>query len=137
MQRIDTTFLAIGVICMAIGVCLGIYMGVRQDFLLVPVHAHLNLVGWASLTLFGLIYRAYPDLSKSPLALIHFLLAAPSALAFPVGIYVAIVYGKHTLAIVTAIMWLLGVLVFLVAVLRLALAGPHPAGAAERPPTHR
>lgn len=131
MQRIDTAFLVIGLICLAVGVCLGVYMGVQHDFLLMPVHAHLNLVGWASLTLFGLIYRAYPELTKSPLARVHFLLAAPSAPAFPIGIYLSIMYEKPALAIVASIVWLLGVLVFLFAVLRMALARPYPAPAAE------
>lgn len=131
MQRIDTAFLTIGLICLAVGVCLGIYMGVQHDFLLMPVHAHLNLVGWASLTLFGLIYRAYPELTRSPLARLHFLLAAPSAPAFPIGIYLSIMYEKPLLAIVSSIIWLLGVLVFLFAVLRMSVLQPGRASAAE------
>ena len=43
----------------------------------VPVHAHANLVGWASLALFGLTYRAYPALKDGRLARIHELLPEP------------------------------------------------------------
>ena len=47
------------------------------------VHTHINLVGWASLALFGVIYRLYPELAASRLALVHFWLSAPSAAVFP------------------------------------------------------
>ena len=35
------------------GTGLGVYMGVSQDHTMFPVHAHLNLLGWASLALTG------------------------------------------------------------------------------------
>lgn len=43
------------------GISLGIYMGIAEDHTLMPVHAHLNLIGWVSLFLFGLYYRAHPE----------------------------------------------------------------------------
>ena len=39
------------------GMALGIRMGMAQDFALAPVHAHLNLLGWVTMSLFGLYYR--------------------------------------------------------------------------------
>ena len=54
------------------GVSLGIYMSATQDFAIRPVHAHVNLLGWASLTLAALIYKAYPAAATSPLAKVHF-----------------------------------------------------------------
>jgi hypothetical protein len=37
------------------GVALGNYMGASHDFALRSVHAHLNLLGWASMLGFGLV----------------------------------------------------------------------------------
>jgi hypothetical protein len=121
MPRIDTSFLLLGAACLLTGVSLGIYMGINKDFQLSPVHAHINLVGWASLALFGLIYRAYPELSGSRLAKVHFWLAAPSALALPFGIYLAAIHQQPLLAIMASMVWLAGVIVFFVAVTRLTL----------------
>jgi hypothetical protein len=42
------------------GMCLGFYMGIKQDFTMTPVHAHMNLLGWVSLFLLGLYYRTHP-----------------------------------------------------------------------------
>ena len=95
-------------------------MGVNEDLQLVAVHTHINLVGWASLALFGVIYRLYPELAASRLALVHFWLSAPSAVVFPVGIYLAQVHQIHAVVIATSLLWLLGALVFFVVVARLA-----------------
>ncbi len=44
MPRIDISFLLLAIACLVVGICLGIYMGINEDFELAPVHAHLNLV---------------------------------------------------------------------------------------------
>lgn len=43
-------------------------MGITENFQYVAVHAHINLVGWASLCLYGLVVRAFPELQASKLA---------------------------------------------------------------------
>ena len=55
-----------------IGVVLGNYMAAAPDYTLRPVHAHVNLLGWVSLALAGLIYKAYPAAATTRLALAHF-----------------------------------------------------------------
>jgi hypothetical protein len=54
------------------GVTIGIYMSITSDFAIAPVHAHINLIGWVSLTLAALIYKSYPAAAASPLAKVHF-----------------------------------------------------------------
>lgn len=39
------------------GMGLGIFMGIAQDFTLSPAHAHLNLLGWVTMALYGLYHR--------------------------------------------------------------------------------
>ncbi len=114
MDRIDLKFLALGAAMLVVGVSMGTYMGIAHDFQLSPVHAHVNLVGWVSLSLFGIVYRLFPDLQAGRLARLHFLLAAPSALMFPAGIYMAMMHGKPLLSGVAALMWLIGAILFLV-----------------------
>ena len=38
-----------------IGIGLGVYMGASGDHSLFPVHAHINLLGWVSMALIGLL----------------------------------------------------------------------------------
>jgi len=65
-------FLKIAVIYLFVGALLGGYMGATENFALAPVHAHVALLGWASLALAGLIYHFYPAAALTLLAQIHF-----------------------------------------------------------------
>ena len=67
-----TTWLKLAVVYLMVGVGLGIVMGSTEDFTLRPVHAHLNLLGWATLALAGLMYSVYPEAGRSRLARVHF-----------------------------------------------------------------
>lgn len=65
-------FLKIAVVYLVIGAALGLFMGITQKFVLAPVHAHLLLLGWASLALAGLVYHFYPVAGETRLARVHF-----------------------------------------------------------------
>ena len=67
-----TTWLRLAVIYLIAGVSLGIAMGATENFMLRPVHAHLNLLGWTTAALAGLVYTVYPKAGESRLAAIHF-----------------------------------------------------------------
>jgi hypothetical protein len=62
----------IAALYLVVGVCLGLYMGITQNFSLKPVHAHLLLAGWLSLAMAGVIYKLYPLASDTGLAKAHF-----------------------------------------------------------------
>jgi len=65
-------FIKIAVVYLVIGATLGLGMGMAQTFTLAPVHAHLVLLGWASLALAGIVYHLYPTACETRLARIHF-----------------------------------------------------------------
>ena len=64
-------FVRFAVLYALIGMGMGIYMGIAEDFTLRPAHAHINLLGWASTMLFALTYRAVPAMAESRLAIWH------------------------------------------------------------------
>jgi hypothetical protein len=131
MSRLPLLFLVAAAACLACGVALGIWMGIAHDFQLAPVHAHTNLVGWASLALMGLTLRAWPELAAGRLAMAQFALSAGSAFAFPPGIYLAITQGAPMLAILAGIVWFLGAILFLARLVRLVFtSAPRRAPAA-------
>ena len=119
MKRVDVYFLLVATILLICGALLGITMGAKEDFQLVPVHAHLNLAGWTSLALFGLTYRAYPELASTRLALYHFVISTTASALLPIGIGLAVLRNSPGLAIAASTLWFLGVLMFLVQLLRL------------------
>ena len=62
----------LAVIYFALAIALGIAMGASGDHTLLAVHAHLNLLGWVSMTLFGLIGMVYPTLTEGRAAACQF-----------------------------------------------------------------
>lgn len=119
MKRVDVYFLLLATLLLVCGATLGIVMGAREDFQLVPVHAHLNLAGWASLALFGLTYRAYPQLAANRVAGLHFVVSSIASILLPIGIGFAVLRNSPGLAILASILWLFGVLLFLSQLVRL------------------
>jgi len=52
-----------------VGMVWGITMAISQDHTAMPAHAHLNLLGWVSLFLFGIFYHLHPALDGARIAL--------------------------------------------------------------------
>ncbi len=71
------------------GMALGIYMGMSENHSgeLVDAHAHNNLLGWVTMALFGLYYKAVPAAAVTRLAMIHFWVALVGAATFGIGVY--------------------------------------------------
>ncbi|WP_144241538.1 cbb3-type cytochrome c oxidase subunit I [Janthinobacterium agaricidamnosum] len=65
-------WLKVAVVYLIIGIAIGIGMGASENLTLQPVHAHVNLLGWASMALAGLIYSVFPKAGQSRLAKFHF-----------------------------------------------------------------
>jgi hypothetical protein len=57
MRTSDFCFVVAGLAALT-GMTLGMRMGISQDFTLAPAHAHLNLLGWVTMTLYGLYHRS-------------------------------------------------------------------------------
>ena len=119
MKKVDVYFLTLAVVLLLCGVLLGIHMAMTQNFQLTPVHAHLNLAGWASLALFGLTYRAYPELKARALARYHFFISGIAGALIGPGIYLAVTGKTEGLAIGASLLWLIGVILFLIQVAHL------------------
>ena len=74
-MSVSNNFLRLGVLAALVGMSLGAWMGATENFTLMPVHAHINLLGFASMVLFGLFYRSFPEAARGRLPMAHFVLA--------------------------------------------------------------
>ena len=92
-------FFIAGVVFVLLGMILGIWMGMNEDFTYAPVHAHLNLLGWATMFLYGLYYRGNARAEAELLPKIQFWCAVLGMIIIAPGIWAA---QTHTpLAILT------------------------------------
>jgi cbb3-type cytochrome oxidase subunit 1 len=94
--------LKIAVVYLAIGAGLGLYMGITVQFTLAPVHAHLLLLGWASLALAGIVYHLYPAAATTRLARLHFWLHNLALPVFMVGLAMLLSGQQAAMPIVAA-----------------------------------
>ena len=67
MKASSLSFLT-AVVVVLVGMAWGLYMAISQDHSTLAAHAHLNLLGWVSLFLFGVFYRLHPALDGARIA---------------------------------------------------------------------
>ena len=113
MKNVDRWFILIGLLYGTFGFAFGIWVGINERFDQAHLHAHINLVGFASMVLFGLLYRAFPALAESKLAGIHFVLFNLGAIVFLAGIPLAQAHQTVALAAGGSLLVLVAILTFL------------------------
>lgn len=72
MPRVSFAFFMAAVVFGLIGMSLGIAMGATETFTLMPVHAHVNLLGWVSLSLMGTFYAIAGERAPKVLPWVNF-----------------------------------------------------------------
>ena len=97
-MEIDRAYVAIALLWAIAGMLLGLYMGIAADNKLLVMHVAMMLTGFVTLAIYGMLYRLWPALKKSPLARIQFWIAVLSAAGIIVGSYFFATSGSVPLA---------------------------------------
>ncbi|OWU82479.1 hypothetical protein [Phaeobacter sp. 22II1-1F12B] len=118
MKSISFWFFILGVASVLIGMIWGIQMSATHDHLLSPAHAHLNLLGWVSFSIFAFYYHLVPDAAEGTLPQVHFTLAVSGLVLIVPGIAMAIQGQGETLAKLGSVLSVLNMLVFAAVVVR-------------------
>lgn len=120
MNRIASFHLRAATIYALIGMCWGIHMAISEDHTLFPAHAHLNLLGWVSVFLYGLFFLQIPKAAEGVLAKIHLCLAHLGLVVMIPGVALAINEAPmgEPLAAGGSILTVLAMLLFAVIVFR-------------------
>jgi len=84
-RTLGMRLLQIAVIYLVLGMLGGLFMAATHQLQYGPVHAHLNLLGWATLAIAGLVYQVYPQLADHWLATAHAWLHNVGLVAMTVG----------------------------------------------------
>ena len=99
----------------------GMHMGEFEDFTLMPAHAHLNLLGWVTMALYGTFYALTHASLKPKLAWANFALSALGVAAMipSLALYLPGRDAKYIPGIIVGeVATVLGLLVFAVSVFR-------------------
>ncbi len=65
-------FLRLSILYALIGMALGIVMAAMGDVSQMPTHAHINLLGFVAMAIYGFFYRLYPAAEGGWMAATHF-----------------------------------------------------------------
>ena len=135
MFAIDALFLRLAALYALLGMSLGIWMGISGDHGQYPAHAHINLLGWVSFALYGLIYRNVPAAAQSRLAPWHFGVANLGAVLLLSGVF-AILSGHpefEPLAAAGGMLTLLGGALFAIILFSRPIAAQNDRRSSGRP----
>jgi hypothetical protein len=118
MRDVAFVFLLAAVLCVTGGMIWGLQMAASDDHSMVGAHAHLNLVGWATMALFAVYYRLTPQAARGWLPRVHAGSAILGVAIMVPGIALASTGGSPGLAIVGSLLVFASMLIFLVTVVR-------------------
>lgn len=117
MRNIGTLFIVTAALFASFGMLWGIQMSISQDHGLSPAHAHLNLVGWATMAIFGLYYSITPE-ARGRLAALHYVLHTIAVLIFAPGIVLAVSHKGESIAALGSLLVVASMLLFVIVVIR-------------------
>lgn len=119
-MRISTLLLRVSTILLLVGLCIGIGMAMKQDFRLMPAHAHLNLIGFVIMFIAGLYYRVVPAAETLGLAKWHAMLHIAASIIMPIGIASLILVSPsyEIIAVIGALIFLAAMSLFTIVVYR-------------------
>jgi hypothetical protein len=121
MPRVSAAFFALGALCALMGMCWGIHMAMHQDFTLAPAHAHLNLVGWVTMSLFGTFYALTANTLSPRLAWANFVISGLGVVVMIPALALMLDTGNEKIepfVAIGSVLTVIGLLVFGVSVVR-------------------
>ena len=118
MRDIAFVFFLAAVLCVTGGMFWGLQMGASGDHSMAGAHVHLNLVGWATMALFGIYYRLTPQAAQGWLPKVHAVLAIGGVAVMVTGLYIVFSGGAPGAAIAGGMMSFASMLIFLFTVIR-------------------
>ena len=121
MPRVSAAFFAIGVVYVLCGMMWGVEMGATEDLAMAPAHAHLNLLGWVTMALYGTFYTLTQKTMSVKLAWANFIVSALGVVVLipSLALYLRATNAKYIPAIMVGeVLTVLGMLTFGVSVAR-------------------
>ncbi|MAM72343.1 hypothetical protein [uncultured Tistrella sp.] len=116
MNALAAFHLRAAAIYVALGMAAGIAMAASQHFEYGPAHGHLNLLGFASSAIYGLVLKDRPDLAATRFAVAHAILAHLGLVVMTIGLTILFsgdVATGEPLAKAGSVLVLLGGLAFI------------------------
>lgn len=122
MPRVSAAFFTVGVLAVLVGMVWGMMMGATENMVTMPAHAHLNLLGWVTMGLYGTFYALEGPTLSPRLAWTNFIVSTISLVVMIPSLAMFLSHGNDKTYLpgmqAGEGLALLGMLIFGVSVLR-------------------
>lgn len=122
MPRLSNYYFGTAILFLIAGIMVGLHMSMTQNYTSTGAHAHINLLGWVTMSLFGVYLALNPAKAAWGLARIQYYVYVLGVLVLTCSLYL-LLNGYQQMEPVVAISSLvafLGVLLFAVIIFRRA-----------------
>jgi drug/metabolite transporter (DMT)-like permease len=132
MPQISQLFFKTAVICLIVGLAMGLQMGISGNHIVIAAHAHLNLLGWVTCAIFGGYYALNPSKAGKKLAMVQYFIYTLGLVVMLPALYFMELGNRQLEPLVAmgSIIVLVGVLLFAVIIFSRAIAIVPEAGRA-------
>lgn len=117
MPRLSLAFFTTAALCAIAGMIWGIHMAATHDFTMAPAHAHLNLVGWATLALMGAFYGLAGERAPKTLGWINYVVSTIAVVVMIPSLAYLLAGHPNFIVDIAAALALAGMVIFLISVL--------------------
>lgn len=97
MQRLDRTYIIVGLCWVIVGMIYGVWLGASHHSNFANSHAHINLLGFVTSVLFGMLFWAFPAMAKSRAAIWQFVIYEVGIALLIIGKILVDADGSETL----------------------------------------
>ena len=108
MPNIDRAYVMLALVLLVLGELLGFYMGATNDLSVRDTHVAFVLPGFVVLTLYGVVYRIWPGMKDSPLAMAQFWITVTGALGLVIAAYLIKIEAGIIAAVIASALTIVG-----------------------------
>ena len=120
MPRVSLAFFSVAALYGLIGMSWGMHMSASQNHAMMPAHAHLNLLGWVTMGIFGIFYALSKERLSPRFGWTNFALSNAGLVLMIPSLALILAYGEQPQYIVPIVagevLTIAGMLSFAVAV---------------------
>lgn len=120
MPTLAKMYFSVAICFLIAGILVGLHMSISHDHAAVGAHAHINLLGWVTMAIFGTYHALNPAGAQTALAKIQFYTYATGVIVMTPSLYMLVTGtpSMEPVVAVSSIIVFIGVLMFAMIVLR-------------------
>jgi hypothetical protein len=108
MPNIDRAYIMVALLLLVLGELLGFHIGATNNLSLRDTHVAMMLPGFVVLTLYGVLYRLWPMMKDSGLAMAQFWSAVTGSFGLVIGAYMISINAGIIAAVIASTLTIIG-----------------------------